>query len=217
MGREPGHSSLDALASHAIERFGADTTTPVTIVGADSVHSTVREMVGSPEREYHTHQTVARFLVRGDDLPDELNLVTQYQMAKLVSSVIDYRVNSNGYAEVDIFLDSSNVTELARFNVSPKQPVSLSSADIADLSSEELRRMLQHLHRGCRNAKPTSNCRAPSYSSMPNRPRSPFRTPVLGTPRSSSVIRRSHFPSSEACRRWPDWCTRSPLPIWTYS
>ena len=148
VGSEPGELTLEALRAHAIARFDVDATIPVTIVGADSVHSTVRELVDSPKREHHTHQTVARFLVHGDDLPDELNLVTQYQMAKLVSSVIDYRLNVNGYAEVDVFLDSSNVAELAHFNASPRQPVRLSATDIANLSSRELRRILQHLHHG---------------------------------------------------------------------
>lgn len=148
VGNEPGQTSLDALRARAIAHFGGDQATSVTIVGADSVHSMVRELVGSPDREHHTHQIVARFLVRGDDLPDGLNLVTHYQMAKLVSSVIDYRLNPNGYAEVDMFLDGSNVAELARFDASPSQPVTLSSADVADLSSHELRRILQHLRHG---------------------------------------------------------------------
>lgn len=145
VGDKPGELNLATLRRHALDKFGASSGTPVTIVGADSVHSAVRGSVGAPDRIQHTHQTVARFLVRGTDLPGRLSPVSQYQMAKLVESVVDYRLNRNGYAEVDVFLDSEEIGELAELRASPKRPVTLSADDVAALSSLELRRILEHL------------------------------------------------------------------------
>lgn len=148
IGDGPGEVSVNDLPGHLRRKLSIPPDLPMTVVGADSVNSAVRAAVqGAEEPVRHTHQTVARFHVVGDTLPDRINPVAHYRMAKLISSLIDYRLNRNGYAEVDVFLDPEDQGELEKFGAHPKRPIDLSRS-IEALTSQHLRRLLGHLRSG---------------------------------------------------------------------
>jgi hypothetical protein len=114
-----------------------------TIVAADSVHSTVRELVrGDVEPIKHTHERVARVRVVGEALPKSLGVVNQYRLAKVLGSVVDYRLNRNGFAEVDLFLAENEHAIAREFNATPAAPVAIESKQIR---APFFRGVVQHL------------------------------------------------------------------------
>jgi 2-polyprenyl-6-methoxyphenol hydroxylase-like FAD-dependent oxidoreductase len=122
-----------------------------TIVAADSVHSTLRELVRGPiAPEVRTHERLARLRVTGDDLPERLGVVDQFRLAKLLGSVVDYRINRNGFAEVDLFLSEREHALVHALGASPKEPVPVTGAVLAGLEGTLLRAVVDHLARGGR-------------------------------------------------------------------
>ena len=101
----------------------------LTIVGADSVHSAVRELVRRGARPVErTHQYLARLHVVGDHLPDALGVIGQYKLSKVLASLVDYRLNANGYAEVDLFLTANEHHAVVALGATPGAPVVLAGA-----------------------------------------------------------------------------------------
>jgi 2-polyprenyl-6-methoxyphenol hydroxylase-like FAD-dependent oxidoreductase len=120
-----------------------------TIVGADSVHSTVREFVrGSVTPATQTHERVARLRVIGSDLPERLGVVDQFRLSKVLGSVVDYRVNKNGFAEMDLFLVEEEHAALGNLGASPKDPIEITPRMLAELKAPLFRAIVQHLARG---------------------------------------------------------------------
>jgi hypothetical protein len=118
----------------------------VTIVGADSVHSAVRDATAADARgQRHVHQHVARLRVLGPGLPVALGPVAQVRLSKIIGSVVDYRLNTNGFAEVDLFLDAIDHAALRALGAAPKEPVRIVGRT---LSSPLLRRIVERLEQG---------------------------------------------------------------------
>lgn len=124
-----------------------------TIVGADSVHSTVRDLVrGSVEPKTHTHERVARLRVTGSDLPERLSVIDQYRLSKVLGSVVDYRRNSNGFAEVDLFLSEKEHAAVAALGASPKDPVPINTAMLRRAQAPLMRAIVAQLEHGAERA-----------------------------------------------------------------
>ena len=119
------------------------------IVGADSVHSTVRDLVrGAIEPEKHTHERIARLRVTGPDLPHRLSVVDQYRLSKVLGSVVDYRVNRNGFAEIDLFLTEAEHAIVRDLGATPKDPVAIDSQMLAKMKAPLFRAIVEHLEHG---------------------------------------------------------------------
>ena len=98
----------------------------LTIVAADSVRSDVRGFVGRGATPVErTHQYLARLHVVGDGLPDALGVIEQYKLSKVLASLLDYRLNANGYAEVDLFLTADEHHAVVGLGATPRDPVVL--------------------------------------------------------------------------------------------
>lgn len=122
-----------------------------TIVGADSVHSTVRELVrGDVRADAHTHERVARLRVTGPDLPPRLGILDQFRLSKVLGSVVDYRVNRNGFAELDLFLTREEHALVHALGATPRSPVPITSAALGRLEAPLVRAIVAHLERGDR-------------------------------------------------------------------
>lgn len=149
IGTGDGEVPLAGLRTH-LEGCGAlDPATTLTVVGADSVHSAVRDAVrGAQPLVEHTHQTVARLRVVGDGLPERLGRLDQYRISKVLGSVVDYRRNPNGFAEVDVFLGPAAHADLGALGATPAQPVALDDDRLAALHAPLLERLVQHLRDG---------------------------------------------------------------------
>lgn len=107
-----------------LEELDAD-----TVVGADSVHSTVAALVAANLRPARsTFERVARLRVTGRALPPRLTTLDQFRLSKVLTSVVDYRVNANGFAELDLFLTEREYARIRRLDASPKSPVRLTPA-----------------------------------------------------------------------------------------
>lgn len=122
----------------------------VTIVGADSVHSAVREATaasasGHRHVHQHVHQHVARLRVLGPGLPVALGPVAQVRLSKIIGSVVDYRLNTHGFAEVDLFLDATDHAALRALGAAPKEPVRIVGRTLA---APLLRRIVERLEQG---------------------------------------------------------------------
>jgi hypothetical protein len=125
--------------------------TELTIVGADSVHSVIRDWVrGATEPQRHTHERVARVRVVGDDLPARLGVVDQYRLSKVLGSVVDYRLNKNGFAELDLFLTEEEHAVVGALGATPKDPVELSASMLKKMRAPLFRAIVEHLERGSR-------------------------------------------------------------------
>ena len=121
------------------------------VVGADSVHSTIRGLVcGDLVPETRTHERLARLRIHGDDLPPRLGVVDQYRLSKVLGSVVDYRVNQNGFAEVDLFLTEEEHVLVHRLGASPKEPVAVTSSMLETLRAPLFRAIVEHLEHGKR-------------------------------------------------------------------
>jgi 2-polyprenyl-6-methoxyphenol hydroxylase-like FAD-dependent oxidoreductase len=124
--------------------IGADTF--FTIVAADSVHSAIREAVRgdtSPDRQ--THEQLARIRVVGAALPQRLGAVDQARLSRVLGSIIDYRLNRNGFAEVDLFLSPSEFGALGTLHATPKDPVPLSATELRKLRAPLFAEIVGHL------------------------------------------------------------------------
>lgn len=120
-----------------------------TIVGADSVHSTIRALIAPPQRpRAHTHQQLARLRVTGPGLPERLSIVSQYRLSKALSSILDYRKNPNGYGEVDLFLTPAEHAEVASIGAKPGEPVVVTASDLHALRAPLFRRIVEQLEHG---------------------------------------------------------------------
>lgn len=120
----------------------------LTIVAADSVHSTIREMVrGNNNPVKYTHQTVARLRVFGKNLPAKIGVINQYKLSKVLHSLIDYRLNNNGFAEIDLFLDSTEHHLLENLGSSPKNPLLLTEDIMNKLDTPLFSRFVYHLNK----------------------------------------------------------------------
>lgn len=124
--------------------------TQITIVGADSVHSDVRRQLlggaGSPQTQ--THAEVARLKIEGADLPKVLGWLDQYRLSKLLGSVLDYRLNQNGHAEVDLFLEPSEHRAVAALGARPAAPVVLDAARLKRVSAPLFRKVVRQFSTG---------------------------------------------------------------------
>lgn len=130
----------------SIEELRAD-----TIVGADSVHSTVRELVrGNLPMERRTHERLARLRVTGTDLPARLNVVDQYRLSKVLGSFVDYRLNANGFAEIDLFLSPEEHAIAHGLGASPRDPVEITPETFSRLRAPLLRAIVEQLDHGDR-------------------------------------------------------------------
>jgi hypothetical protein len=119
----------------------------LTIVGADSVHSAVRSLVGGTPPKRQTHQRIARLRVDGADLPERLGLVSQVQFSKVLGSLVDYRKNRNGYAEVDLFLTDEEHEAVGSLGASPREPVRVSAQKLSAIRAPLFRAVVAHLER----------------------------------------------------------------------
>lgn len=122
-----------------------------TIVAADSVHSRLRALVADGVMPIsQTHQRVARLRVTGADLPARLGVVDKFRLSKVLGSVVDYRLNGNGFAELDLFLSPSEFRLLHALGATPKTPLVLSSTRIDAVRAPLLRAIVAHLEQGDR-------------------------------------------------------------------
>lgn len=117
-----------------------------TIVGADSVHSTIRDLVRDDIRaEQRMHERVVRLRVSGADLPTRLGIVDQFRLSKVLGSLVDYRVNKNGYAEVDLFVTEREHEALRVLGASPKEPVAITSRSLSKVAAPFMRAVVEQL------------------------------------------------------------------------
>jgi hypothetical protein len=122
---------------------------PWTVVAADSVRSTVRELVcGEVAPARFTHQRVARLRVLGGDLARALGVVEKYRLSKVLGSLLDYRLNRNGFAEVDLFLTEREHEAIKALGATPKEPVPISAAMLSRARAPLFRRVVEQLERG---------------------------------------------------------------------
>ncbi|NNE96308.1 MAG: hypothetical protein HKN24_09800 [Acidimicrobiales bacterium] len=152
VGSGPGEFDIRRLRSAMHKRNLAGSRTQLTVVGADSVNSATRALVaGDVPTVERVHQTVVRLRLDGDELPDRLNRVNQFKLAKLLGSALDYRANPNGFAEVDLFLNPDEHDSIVALGARPSNPVQLTpelltSID-APLFSQVVRYMMGNLGR----------------------------------------------------------------------
>lgn len=119
---------------------------PLVIVAADSVRSATRALAGGDAyRVGRSHQGVARLWVEGPGLPAALGTVEQFKLSKLLGSILDYRLNANGYAEVDLFLSPGELAALAPLGATPKAPRALSPSEVAALGAPLFQRTVHYL------------------------------------------------------------------------
>ena len=144
VGTGPDELSLSGLRRKLEDDQLLEPGGALTIVGADSVHSTVRELVrGELEPERQTHERIARLRVVGDALPRRLGAISQVRLSKVLGSVVDYRLNRNGFAEVDLLL-----VLVRRLGATPKEPVALSASALGKLRAPLFRAIVEHLAGG---------------------------------------------------------------------
>ena len=118
----------------------------LVVVAADSVHSETRELVrGNEAPSAKVHQLVARLKIEGADLPDALPVVQQLKLSKLLGSILDYRRNPAGHAEVDLFLDAREHEQVDGLGANPKSPVALESSVLAELRAPLFAKIVEYL------------------------------------------------------------------------
>ncbi|MDH3500759.1 MAG: hypothetical protein OEM97_11585, partial [Acidimicrobiia bacterium] len=123
-----------ATLRHRLEADGRlQTSAPLAIVAADSVHSGTRELVcGSEPAVEQIHHAVARLRLTGPGLPPRLGYAETFRFAKVLGSALDYRLNANGYAEVDLFLGRAEHAQMEALRATPRQPVPLAAHHVSD-------------------------------------------------------------------------------------
>ncbi len=125
VGSGPGESDL--LAVRALVLDGLPAGTRVTIVGADSVHSAVRALASPEAPRRVTHEQLARLAVTGPGLPRTLSPLHTYRLAKVVASVLEWRLPEPGRAEVDLFLSPREFEAVRGLGATPREPVPVRS------------------------------------------------------------------------------------------
>jgi hypothetical protein len=149
VGTGPGRVAVHDLRAHLEAEGLVPGDACFTIVGADSVHSDVRAAVGGDRLVVdHTHQTVARLRVTGDGLPHRLGKLDAYRISKVLGSVVDYRLNPNGFAEVDAFLDGPAHERLGALGATPASPLLLDADLVDQVGSPLFARLVEHLAHG---------------------------------------------------------------------
>ncbi len=109
---------------------------PWVIVGADSVKSTVSKMLGNDKgRITGTHEYLIRLKLIGNHLPKSINIIENFKLSKVLSSVLSYRFNKNGFAEMDLFLDPSEYYAVSWLNANPKNPINLTKEVLDQLNA----------------------------------------------------------------------------------
>jgi hypothetical protein len=146
VGTDPGEVDLAAVRARVVE--GLPPGVPVTIVGADSVHSTVRRLAGSGPSVRVTHEQLARLSVTGPDLPETLSALHTYRLAKVVASILDWRRPAADRAEVDLFLSPSEFGVIRDLGASPREPVILRPDDLDGLRAPLFARFVRVLAQG---------------------------------------------------------------------
>lgn len=120
----------------------------LTIVGADSVHSAVREMVrGDLAPSQERHEQLARVRVTGAGLAKRLGAADQLRLSKVLGSVVDYRLNHNGFAEVDLFLSPREFEVIHGLGANPREPVALTDEKLGELRAPLFRAIVAYLER----------------------------------------------------------------------
>ncbi len=146
VGPGEGETSLADLRTRLVREGAVLPGTLFSIVAADSVHSTLREMVrGAVQPLRRTHEQLARLRVVGDALPRRLGAVDQLRLSRVLGSIVDYRLNKNGFAEVDLFLTPGEFARVKDLGATPKEPVRLSSERLATLRTPMFRAIVAHL------------------------------------------------------------------------
>jgi hypothetical protein len=149
LGNSPGDTSFAALRKDFEENQLIDSEDLLTIVGADSVHSTVRTTLGPRlVLEHSTHEHLARFLVRGRAIPEKIHAFERYRLAKILGSVVMYYPKNSENAEVDLFLSAKEFQVISSLGANPKTPVFLNLKDPLFRDAPFLKRILQQLSRG---------------------------------------------------------------------
>jgi 2-polyprenyl-6-methoxyphenol hydroxylase-like FAD-dependent oxidoreductase len=144
VGPEDEQIPLGALRKRVL----GDVDAPFTIVGADSVHSTVRGQVQLGRSRAVTHEHLGRLVVRGPGIPRRLSALDTYRISKVVASIFDYRCREEGRAEVDLFLTTEAYAVLVALGATPTKPVELTTDVVGDLGDPLLVRFLRFLGQG---------------------------------------------------------------------
>ncbi len=135
VGNSLGQSSLQAIKANLPHSFSQENQL-WTIVGADSVRSTVSGMFGNDKgRITGIHEYLIRLKLLGEHLPKSINIAENFRLSKVLSSVISYRFNKNGFAEMDLFLNPSEYDAISRLNPSPKDPINLTKKLLNQLNA----------------------------------------------------------------------------------
>jgi len=141
---EPGGLALSELRAAVMGDRGGR----FTIVGADSVHSRIREAIGGVGGRRVTHETLARFVMTGEAVPRQLSVLQTYRVSKVVASIFEYRCRESGRAEIDLFVTRAAHDALQALGPTPAAPVLLTEARIRGLEDPLLRRFLHLLGGG---------------------------------------------------------------------
>jgi 2-polyprenyl-6-methoxyphenol hydroxylase-like FAD-dependent oxidoreductase len=145
LGSGPGEGSLQDLR----RQLGVAEGERWTVVGADSVHSTVRNLVAPSLAPLHaTHEQLVRLMITGPGLPAQLGRLHQYRLSKVLRSVLDYRLNRNGFGEVDLFLTPDEHQVIAELGANPKHPVPLRPEQLRALRAPLFGRVVELFCRG---------------------------------------------------------------------
>ncbi len=117
-----------------------------TIVAADSVNSTIRELIrDNHQAKKFTHEQVARLRITGANLPKRLAILDHFRLAKVLGSFVDYRMNRNGFVEIDLFLSQKEYLVLQKLEASPKNPVPIHSSLLSNTQTPLLQAIIRHL------------------------------------------------------------------------
>ncbi len=181
LGDGPEEASLDDLRRRLgdAELLGPDTG--FTVVAADSVHSVVRDWVrGDLEPQRKTHEQLARLRVDGPGLSKRLGAIDQLRLSKVLGSVVDYRLNANGFAEVDLFLTPREHALVGELGASPSEPVLLSSGILSRVGAPLFRAIVEHLEHGPNGARREVRLTSTFRLEHAVMPRLTFRVPSIG-------------------------------------
>lgn len=149
IGDGEGETSLLGLRQRLEGEGIVGPETLFTIVAADSVHSAVRDLVrGEIKPERQTHERIARIRIVGPNLPRRVGAVEQVRLSKVLGSVLDYRLNRNGFAEMDLFLTPAEHAIVGALGASPRAPVPLSAGALSKLRAPLFRAIVSHVERG---------------------------------------------------------------------
>lgn len=134
IGTGDGELTLEALRRRLIDDGELGEGDVLSIVGADSVNSAVRQAVaGDTAHDGHIHQRVVRLRIDGPGLPEHLGALEQFRLSKLADSLLDYRRHPDGYAEVDLFLVEREHPWVASLGAHPREPIPVDDARLGAL------------------------------------------------------------------------------------